>query len=135
MHNDSCHPIEYKNSAVRYLINRMNTYPISTERKHCKLQLIKTILQNNKYPPQTYLNTTKQSKNIIPNTIQKQKLATFTFIGKETITITRLFKNTNIRIAYKTKNKIQIHLLPRKHDTDKYNNSGLFTYLLHGLSP
>jgi hypothetical protein len=25
IHNDSCHPPEHKNSAVRYLINRMNT--------------------------------------------------------------------------------------------------------------
>jgi hypothetical protein len=83
--------------------------------------------QQNKYPPHTYLNTrTKQSKNMTPNTIQKQKWVTFTYIGKETRTITRLFKNTNIRIAYKTKNTIQNHLQPRKHDTNKYNNSGIY---------
>jgi hypothetical protein len=34
IHNDSCHPTEHKHSAIRCMINRMNTYPISTERKH-----------------------------------------------------------------------------------------------------
>jgi hypothetical protein len=36
--NDSCHPNEHKNSAIRYLINRMNTYPISSNHKHLELQ-------------------------------------------------------------------------------------------------
>jgi hypothetical protein len=64
IYNDSCHPIEHKNLVIRYVINRMNTYPISTESKHRKLQLIKTILQNNKYPSQTCLNSRKQNKNM-----------------------------------------------------------------------
>jgi hypothetical protein len=28
IHNDSYHPPEHKNSAIRHFINRMNTYPI-----------------------------------------------------------------------------------------------------------
>jgi hypothetical protein len=44
-----------------------------------------------------------QDTNTTLNTTQKQKWAKFTYIGKETRIITRLFKNTNIRIAYKTK--------------------------------
>jgi hypothetical protein len=85
----------------------MNTYPISTENKHSESQLIKTILHNNKYPPQTRSHTkAKQNKNMTP----KQKWATFTYIVKETRTIARLFKNTNIRIAYKTK---------KKHNTER----------------
>jgi hypothetical protein len=55
--HDSCHPPEHKNSAIRYLINCMNTYPISKENQNHKLQNIKTILQNNNYPPHTYINT------------------------------------------------------------------------------
>jgi hypothetical protein len=63
-----------------------------------------------------------------PNTPQKQKQkwSTFTYIGKETITITRLFKNTDIRIAYKTKNTIQSHLQPKRHIPDKYNSSSIY---------
>jgi hypothetical protein len=38
IHNDSCHPHEHKNSAIRYLVTRMNTYPISKENKYQELQ-------------------------------------------------------------------------------------------------
>jgi hypothetical protein len=50
IHKDSCHPTEHKNSAFQYMINRMNTYPISTNNKYRELQHINTILQNNNYP-------------------------------------------------------------------------------------
>jgi hypothetical protein len=57
IHNDSCHPTEHKHSAIRYMINnRMNTYPISTESKHNKTQLINTILHGNGYPAQILTN-------------------------------------------------------------------------------
>jgi hypothetical protein len=39
IHNDSCHPTEHKYSAIKYFINRMNTYPVSTESKHSESQL------------------------------------------------------------------------------------------------
>jgi hypothetical protein len=51
---------------------------------------------------------------------------TFTYIGKKTKAITTLFKNTNIRIEYKTRNTVQNILQPRKHDIDKYNNIGIY---------
>jgi hypothetical protein len=47
IHNDLCHPTEHKHTAIRYMFNRMNTYPISTESKHKETQLIITILHNN----------------------------------------------------------------------------------------
>jgi hypothetical protein len=56
VHNYSCHPPQHKTATIRYLIDRMNTYPISKEHKTHKLQYIKTILHNNNYPPQTYQN-------------------------------------------------------------------------------
>jgi hypothetical protein len=109
--NDSCHPTEYKNSAFRYLVSRMNTYPISSNNKHQELQHIKTILQDNNYPPHTRLNIRdKQNKNTTTETTHKKRWTKFTYVGKETRTIGRLFKNTNIKIAHKTKNAIQNHL-------------------------
>jgi hypothetical protein len=57
IHNDSCHPPEHKNSAITYLINHMDTYPISKENQNHELQTIKTILQNNIYPPHTCIKT------------------------------------------------------------------------------
>jgi hypothetical protein len=69
-----------------------------------ELQHIKTSLQNNNYSPQTYLNTkVKRNKNTTSNAKQKQKWAKFTYVGQETRINTRLFKNTNIQTAYKTK--------------------------------
>jgi hypothetical protein len=48
-------------------------------------------------------------------------------VGNEVRTITKLFKNTEIRIAYKTKNTIQHHLqLKENNDPDKYDHSGVY---------
>jgi hypothetical protein len=80
----------------------MNNYPISTESKHNEMQLINTILHGNGYPSQTHIHKKIQFRNTTSNTTQKQKWTTFTYIDNETRTITRLFKNTNLRIAYKT---------------------------------
>jgi hypothetical protein len=108
-------------------MNRVNTYPILSNNKNQELQHIQTILKNNNYPSHTYQNIkTKPNTSKTPNIIQKQKWATFTYIGKETRTITKLVKNTNIIIAYKTKNTIQNHLLPKIPNIDKYNKSGIY---------
>jgi len=40
----------------------------------------------------------------------RYKWATFTYIGKETTYITKLFKHTNIKIAYVTNNSIELNL-------------------------
>jgi hypothetical protein len=50
----------------------------------------------------------------------------YEYVGKETRTITRLFRNINITIAYKTKDTIQNHLQPKKSNTDKYKNCGIY---------
>jgi hypothetical protein len=56
----------------------------------------------------------------------KQKWATFTYFGNETRTTTKLFKNTNLRIAYKTSNTLRRYLQPKNHDTDKYSRSDIY---------
>jgi hypothetical protein len=56
------------------------------------------------------------------------KFATFTYTGKETRFITKLFKHTNLRIAYRTPNTIG-KLLPHQYRTnniDNLNNSGIY---------
>jgi hypothetical protein len=128
IHNESCHPREHKHTAIKYLTDRMNTYPISPNKKHREQQNINTILKNNKYPQYTHTkNNNNNNRNTnTERTTQKTKWATFTYIGKETRTITRLFINTNIKIAYKTNNTIQKYLQPQKPNTDIYNNSGIY---------
>jgi len=46
---DSCHPQEHKLAAIRYLLNRANTYDLNLTNKQAEIDTIKTILQNNKY--------------------------------------------------------------------------------------
>jgi hypothetical protein len=45
--------------------------------------------------------------------------ATFAFVVEETKTITKLFKNTKIKIAYKTSNSLQKLLTPRSKTISK----------------
>jgi hypothetical protein len=44
---------------------------------------------------------------------QKAKWATFTYRGKETRKIMKFFKNTQIKVAFRTKNTIQNILKPQ----------------------
>jgi hypothetical protein len=108
---DSCHPLEHKMSSINYLLNRVNTYPISNEAKKKELNIIKNTLHNNKY------NTDPQH--------QKPEWATFTYSGKETRKITKLFKDTKIKIAFRTGNTKQY--IVRQHlQTDKYSDGGIY---------
>jgi len=101
--SDSCHPTEHKMAAVSYLTNRMNKYHLSTDNKDKERKIIKHILQVNKYdtskidiPPKT-----KNSK-----TRTGIKWAKFTYVGKETKFITKLFKNSSVNVSYTTRNTI-----------------------------
>ena len=58
---------------------------------------------------------------------QKQKWAKFAYIGKETRFITKLFKDTNIRIVFTTNNTIGKNLtMEQKTPQCKYNKSGVY---------
>jgi len=46
--NDSCHPSEQKLGAIRYLVNRLSTYPINETNRRKEYNTIKEILHNNK---------------------------------------------------------------------------------------
>jgi DNA mismatch repair ATPase MutL len=52
IHNDSCHFNEHKRSAINYLLNHMNTYPLTQENKDRELTIINEILKNNGYQKQ-----------------------------------------------------------------------------------
>jgi hypothetical protein len=53
-----------------------------------------------------------------------KKYSTFTYVGKETRYITRLFNNTNLKISFMTTNTLK-HLLPPKFNVDKYKQNGV----------
>jgi hypothetical protein len=57
----------------------------------------------------------------VPHVTQKLKWATFTYYGSDMRTVTKVFKNTDIKIAFKTTNTIKNHLKPRQKRADTYN--------------
>jgi hypothetical protein len=104
----------------------MNKYSITHNNKINEETIIKTILNNNNYPQIIIQQNQKPPKK--KNNENKRKWATFMFFGPETRTITKLFKNTEIRILYRTKNNIK-HLLRTKQSNDrKYNMRGYINY-------
>jgi hypothetical protein len=46
----SCHPPEHKNLAIKFLVNRVQNYPVSDGGRRKELTTIKHILNNNVYP-------------------------------------------------------------------------------------
>jgi hypothetical protein len=47
IHNKSCHPPQYKMTAINYMINRLNTYPANKDEKYAEWVMIKHILLQN----------------------------------------------------------------------------------------
>jgi len=92
----SNHPTEHKMAAYRYLINRMLSLPLSTERRMAEWRKIRTIANNNKFPIhhiaklraqiqcKTQMNKTNNGNN--------NKWATFTHHSSKVRKITKLFK-------------------------------------------
>jgi hypothetical protein len=110
----------------------MNTYPIQNKLE--EENIIKHIMTNNQYSEEifhkTNRNQMKKKGNFQNNTKDNnKKWATFTYIDRETKRITKIFKTTNLKIAFKTTNTIQNHLCnlkepnPRK---DPYQKSGIY---------
>jgi hypothetical protein len=91
------------------------------------LNTIHNILYNNKFPLQ-YCDYT--SKHRTPTQLQTQdriyKWATFTYVGKETRFITQIFRNTDLKIAYKFNNTIETLLKTTRTHLDKYSASGIY---------
>jgi len=58
---------------------------------------------------------------------QKEKWAKFTYVGKETRYINKIFKNTNVKVAFTTDNIIE-RCLVTKHGIaqNKYDKSGIY---------
>jgi hypothetical protein len=114
----SNHPTQHKYAAIRFLYNRLNTYQLCSKEYEQEENIIHNILHNNQFPPQN--NTQKHQHNHTTNLIPfdksqpctlPKKWCTFTHIGKETLLITKIFKQTNLRIAYRTNNTLRNNLV------------------------
>jgi hypothetical protein len=97
------------------------------DKEYAELNTIKAILQNNQY--KLIHIRTKTIKDIDPQEKHdNKKWAIFTYAGREIKTITKLFKDANINIAYKTQNTVEHILRPKLSTTTDniYNNSGIY---------
>ena len=60
------------------------------------------------------------------NPLNKKKWCTFTYIGKETTFITKIFRHSDIKTAYWTNNTLQKHLAHSTQQQDKFTQSGVY---------
>jgi hypothetical protein len=105
------------------------------ENKKTELNVIKQIAKENNYND-SIMNKKqyrKQDKNLMGNTSmadtkQEKKWVTFTYIGKETRHIAKLFKNTKVKTAFRTNNTIKRILKPKPQIElgNKYNSPGVY---------
>jgi hypothetical protein len=56
-----------------------------------------------------------------------QKWASFTYVGKETSYITNIFKHTDLKIAFRTKNTIE-NLLTHKNSLDRQTDGQTYIH-------
>jgi hypothetical protein len=84
----------------------VNTYPLTNEAKTKELNIIQDPLYNNEYNKSLRASHQKNNKNIGPQH-QTIKWAIFMHCGKETKRIIQVFKETQIKVAVRTKNTIQ----------------------------
>ena len=62
-------------------------------------------------------------------------MAKFTYVGKETKFITKLFKNSNLKISFKTENIIGKLLNSIKYySSNKFNKCGIYQLACQGCS-
>jgi hypothetical protein len=132
IHASSCHPTEHKNMAFNYLLNRANKYPLSEQNKEIELNIVKQIAQENGYTNSILNKKQHKTQNTTVNPEesiqQNKKWATFTYTGKETRYITKLFKETEINIAFRTNNTIKriLKTKPPIEHKNKYNSPGIY---------
>jgi hypothetical protein len=99
----------------------MNQYPLTRANIKKENEIIKEILNND------YLQQNIYQKQKPPRTnVEQKKWIAFTYFGPETRAITKLFRNTNIGIAYRTRNNIKPHLRVKKNTTDRFNLRGVY---------
>jgi hypothetical protein len=124
--NDSCHPLEHKLAAINYLANRMETYNLNSINKEKGNSTIKQILYNNKHDI-SILNRFTTTGNKNKHNTSKTKRAKFTYIGKETTFITKLFNNTSLKNTFTTQNTIgKLLSIKQNPNQEKFDKGGVY---------
>jgi hypothetical protein len=91
---------------------------------------IHQILINNKYDPSIIEDVKKKKKNHQKQNTEeteKTKWAKFTYVGKETRFIPKVFKRFNIKIAFNAGNTIEkLFATKQNQEKNKYEKSGIY---------
>jgi hypothetical protein len=129
INNKSCHPKEHKLTAYRNWIHRLLKLPLDESARNKKFNTITNIAVNNGYNKEdiTQLyNKLKHNVNFPNNKNNKEyRWITYTYTGEHVRKITKIFKNTNIEIAYKTLYTVR-KLTQGKHNINTYEHSGIY---------
>jgi len=120
IHFTSIHPNEHKLAAYRYHIERMLTLPLKTVQQKREWSTILHIAQQNGFPPTVIHKLRHQiehkTKHPTLHDSKNKKWAAFTYISLQICRVTNIFRNANIRIAYKCRNTIaNLIKPPRDH--------------------
>jgi len=122
----SNHSIQQKYAAIRFLYNRLNTYQLHNEDYSQEENTIHNILYINSFPirPQKPLDRAQNQIHSPPK--PTHNWATFTYIGRQTTYITKIFKHSDIKIAYHMNNTIHNHLTYDNHNHNKFSSTGIY---------
>jgi hypothetical protein len=123
---NSCHPTQHKIAALRYFTNRLNTYPIEQTERINEKTIIQNIAHNNSFPIHIINELLKKPPTQKRPEQKTRKWATLTYYGKESYQISKIFKDTNVQITYKTRNTLQYLQNQKPKHTNLYERSGVY---------
>ena len=124
----SCHPQEHKLTTYKNWLHRITILPLDNAAKKKELNIITNIAINNGYKKDDIMlmyHRLQQRKTSNPNDNTEQIWVPYTYSGSYVRKITKLFKNTNIRIAFRVKHTLG-KILNREHNINPYEQSGVY---------
>jgi hypothetical protein len=129
----SKHPIEHKMAAYRSLLERMYSLPLNQTKLQNEWDIIKQIADSNSFPINILHKLKERTLQHLsqpttpPQKKKDTKWTTFTYTTPHIRKITTLFKNTDIKIAFKTTNSLRQLTKPITHTpTPPQERSGIY---------
>jgi hypothetical protein len=129
----SNHPLEQKLAACRYHIERMFAVPLTEQQRLQEWVYTKLMARRNSFPLPLLSKLKhniqrKQNSNPIPINKKKKKWAIFTYSSPLIRKVTNIFKDTNLRITYRSRNTLQHLPNPTpKPQSIPYNRSSVYS--------
>ena len=133
IHFISIHPNEQKFAAYRYYIERMLNLPLNAGHQKSEWSKILHIARQNIFPSTIIQKLRYQikhkTKHTIPHTNmnKNKRWVTFTYISPQIRKVTNIFRNTNVKIAFRCRNTIGNLIKSSKdHNIQPHNKCGIY---------